>query len=133
LHPELRNPAKRDEAVLALTAHQRDRAQFVTACLARGKLEYADPQIWREMRAFASKHPRDPIVRRLAKVLANGIGNFARQGRARSPRRRSVRSSRAKARAPGSRSSDDDPHDLDVAPLSRFRRDVRRWQKDAMA
>jgi len=42
----------------------------------------------------------------------------------RSPRRRSVRSSRAKARAP------DEPSpspDLDVVRLSRFRRGVRRW------
>lgn len=55
----------------------------------------------------------------------------ARQS-ARAPRGRPVRT-RAKARSPGSRSSDDpDPEPpLQVVPLSRFRRDVRRWLEGA--
>jgi hypothetical protein len=46
---------------------------------------------------------------------------------ARAPRSRSVRSSGARARSPGSRSSDDDPHELETVPPSRFRRDVAGW------
>jgi hypothetical protein len=48
---------------------------------------------------------------------------------ARSPRRRSVRSGGAKARAPDEPSESEPP--LDAVPLSRFRRDVRRWLKGA--
>jgi hypothetical protein len=49
------------------------------------------------------------------------------QTSARSPRRRSIRSSRARARAP----DDPDPDPLEVVPLSRFRREVRRWLEGA--
>jgi hypothetical protein len=49
------------------------------------------------------------------------------QHRARAPRRRRVSSGPRKARAPGSSSDDDPHHHLEAIPLSRFRRDVRRW------
>ena len=43
----------------------------------------------------------------------------------RAPRRRTVRRTRAQALAPGSKDPPDPP--LEAVPLSRFRRDVRRW------
>jgi hypothetical protein len=46
---------------------------------------------------------------------------------ARARRTRSVRTSRGKARSPGSRSSGDDPPHLEAVPLCRSRQDVRRW------
>jgi hypothetical protein len=60
--------------------------------------------------AFYSRRAR---VSALRNGVADLLGGRAR-GAARAPRRRSVRSSGAKARAPGSRSSDDDPSDLDL-------------------
>jgi hypothetical protein len=130
------NPAA-ERTTRPLTPHQVDFARLVTALQANGQLKDADPETRHLMRAFANQYPREPVVRRLAKVtrrrpgaeVFNAVGLFTRWLRARAPRRRSVRSSSAKARAPGS-SSDEDPHDLEpglrVISRAAFRRELER-------
>ena len=59
---------------------------------------------------------------------------FVPRQQPRAPRPRTVRRARAQARAPGSKGSKDPPEPeppLEVVPLSRFRRDVRRWLEGA--
>jgi hypothetical protein len=99
-----------------LTAHQRDRARFVLACQAAGKLQDADPQIRREMRAFAGEYHRGRRGRLLLRLE-----------RVRAPRSRRTRTARA-ARA-GPLSGDDPPDESDpprVAGSDRLRVLVRR-------
>jgi hypothetical protein len=89
-----------------LTAHQRDRARFVTAVHAAGKLKHADPQIRREMRVFASEYSRGPIVRGTSRE---------RRPSSSGPRRRSAAATRD---GPLPSSDDEPPLDLfDVALL----------------
>ena len=49
------------------------------------------------------------------------------RGTARTPRRRTVRRTRAQARAPASKDPPEPP--LEAVSLARFRRDVRRWRE----
>jgi hypothetical protein len=103
------------EATMAreLTAHQRDRARAMLAFQRAGKLVYADPQLRREMRAFVSAYPREPIVQRLsrdsmvhARLLPRAIAR---------PRERRVR--RVVASRDGPRSESDEPP---LTPLRGF-------------
>jgi hypothetical protein len=98
--------------------------------LLHGKLEYADRETRTLVRAFVRQRPQDPVVQLLASVtrrrpgaeVHHGMMHFARRVCARAPRRRSVGSSHAKARAPGSRSSDDPPQlrAIDPAEFSAY-------------
>jgi hypothetical protein len=96
-----------------LTAHQRDRARFTTAGYARGKLEHADPQTWREMQTFIKEYPREPIVRRLARLA---VTPTCRQpsSRARAPRPRRVQRRCGSSSRDGPLPSSDDEPPLDL-------------------
>jgi hypothetical protein len=76
---------------------------------------YQDGRALREQAPFVAK----PALARVPSPGRVQVG-------ARAPRSRSVRTSNAKARSPGSSSSDDEPH-LEAVPISRFRRDVAAW------
>jgi len=84
-----------------LTTHQRDRARFVLSFQQRGKLQKADPQIRREMRAFVRDYPREPIVQRIARDLTVGcVRTDTPQAEAR-PRERRAGRPRSTRAGPG--------------------------------
>jgi hypothetical protein len=92
-----------------LTAHQQARARFANACLTAGKLRYAAPQIWREMKALARRSS-----------LANGRARSARRPGTTGPRVRSGASSR------GSPSSDDPSPSPDLIRSPQTATELRR-------
>jgi hypothetical protein len=104
-------------ATQTLTSHQRGRARFASACHAAGKLQHADPQIWREMRAFASRYPREPIVRRLTRIYDRVERGRAPRSRRTAPRSRRTRTARAARAGP---LADGEPEPAPVARLRGF-------------
>jgi hypothetical protein len=73
--------------------------------------------------------PRNrPVSNRPSFAIASAPVSARRGQHGREPRRRSVRSNPRRSRAPGSRSSDDGPHDLEpglrVIGVSEFRRQL---------
>jgi hypothetical protein len=114
---ELTAPAEWSEAVALADADRREGfARFALAAQAHGKLKYADLETRHLMRAFA-KARRRPAAR------------FTGWLRARAPRRRSIRSSSAKARAPAD-PSEPEPPDLEpalrVISRAEWRRELER-------
>jgi hypothetical protein len=98
----------------------------------------AEEQQWAAVKPYFEAAPPSEKRRLGNMTIRQAFAVIARQGRAvvgrfqggrstaaRSPRRRSIRSSRAKARAPGG-SDDPDASDLEVVPVARFLRDVWR-------
>jgi hypothetical protein len=83
---------------------------------------------WKEVERFLRDACRRQVVGgRRMRTAPGGAGRTRSSARTR--RRRSVRSNAAKARAPGDDPEPEPP--LDAVPLSRFRRDVRRWLEGA--